>query len=194
MKKMNLLLLSFLIGFAVQAHASNYKIDPQHSTVSFKIRHLFSWVQGSFDKFEGDFTYDPQDPESWMVTASIDPASINTKVDQRDTHLRSKDFFDVEAYPSMSFESTQVMDITPTSAKIYGNLKIHGVEKLVVLDLEIHGEGQDPWGNVLAGFTATTKLNRRDFGLIWNQVVETGQVLVGEEVLITIDIEGIKGA
>ena len=167
--------------------AAPYKIDKDHTTVGFKIRHLFSKVQGRFDQVEGTIEYEPGKPESWQVQATIQAASINTNVSKRDNHLRSKDFFDVEKYPTMTFKSTAVK-----GDKLEGILSIHGVEKPVVLDLEIHGVGKDPWGNVRAGFTATTKINRKDFDLTWNQVLEGGQVLVGEEVEITLEVEGIE--
>ena len=182
-------LLSLLI--ATPAWATTYKIDTDHSTVGFKIRHLFSNVQGSFDQYEGSFIYVPGQPEQWSANATIQASSINTKVVKRDDHLRSKDFFEVEAYPTMTFKSTGATDATATGAKLQGLLTIHGVEKPVVLDLTIHGEGKDPWGNVRSGFTATTTINRKDFGLTWNKAVETGQLLVGEEVTIVLEVEGV---
>ena len=112
-------------------------------------------------------------------------------MEKRDQHLRSKDFFDVAQYPTLEFASTEVTDITPNSAKLHGLLTIHGIQKPVVLDLAIHGEGKDPWGNVRSGFTATTTINRKDFGLTWNQALESGQLLVGEDVDITLEVEGV---
>lgn len=174
------------------AWATTYAIDKDHTTIGFKIRHLFSWVQGTFDDYEGSFVYVPDQPAQWAVSTTISASSINTRVAARDNHLRSKDFFDVEQYPTVTFKSTQVTDVTSTGAKLHGVLGIHGVEKPVVLDLVIHGAGKDPWGNVRSGFTATTKVNRRDFGLTWNKAVETGQLLVGEEVDIVLEVEGIE--
>ena len=188
---------SLMLGCAVSvllapaAWATTYTIDADHSTVGFKIRHLFSNVTGSFDQYEGRFVYVPGQPEQWTVTATIQAASINTKVAPRDKHLRSPDFFDVEQYPTVTFTSTQVTDVTPTSAKLHGLLTIHGVEQPVVLDLDIHGEGKDPRGNVRSGFTAHTRINRKDFGLTWNTTLETGQLLVGEDVDILLEVEGI---
>ena len=171
--------------------ATNYTIDPDHSTVSFKIRHLFSNVTGTFNTFEGAFDYVPGEPDQWKANAVIQTSSIDTAVEKRDTHLRSADFFEVTAYPTMTFTSTEVAEATATSAKLHGLLMLHGVERPVALDLAIHGEGKDPWGNVRSGFTATTRINRKDFGLSWNQVLETGQLLVGEDVEITIEVEGV---
>jgi polyisoprenoid-binding protein YceI len=173
------------------ARATQYKIDNEHTTVGFKIRHLFSQVMGGFDTYEGSFVYTPGKPEEWTVSATIQAASINTKVAMRDNHLRSKDFFHVEQYPTITFRSTKVTDVTGSSAKVHGVLAIHGVEKPVVLNVEIHGEGKDPWGNLRSGFSARVRINRKDFGLTWNQTVETGQLLVGEEVEIILEVEGI---
>ncbi len=176
---------------ASPAFAATYQIDPDHSTVNFKIRHLLSNVRGSFDQFEGKFDYEPGKPESWSAEATIQATSINTNVKQRDDHLRSGDFFEVAKYPTLTFKSEKVTDATETTAKLHGVLSLHGVEKPVVLDLEIHGVANDPWGNTRAGFTATTKINRKDFGLAWNQALEKGQLLVGEDVEITLEVEGL---
>ena len=180
---------SVLIG--PSAWATTYQLDKDHTTVAFKIRHLFSKVEGTFNDFSGSVDYVPGHPEQWKASATIQAASINTRVDKRDTHLRSKDFFDVEQYPTITFSGTKVTEATATSAKLEGVLTIHGVSKPVVLDVDIHGEGKDPWGNIRSGFTAKTKINRKDFGLTWNETLETGQLLVGEEVEITLEVEGI---
>ena len=176
---------------APQASATTYAIDQAHTTVSFRIRHLFSYVQSTFNEFEGTFEYVPGQPGQWKAQAVIQASSIDTRVEKRDAHLRSKDFFDVERYPTITFTSTGVTDATETTAKLQGLLTIHGVEQPVTLDLAIHGEGKDPWGNVRSGFTATTTLDRKAFGLTWNEALETGQLLVGEEVEITLEVEGI---
>jgi len=189
--KFILLSLLGILVFGNTAQAATYKVDPDHTAVSFKIRHLFSNVQGTFNKFEGTIDYEPGKPDSWKTSGTIDTASINTNVEQRDKHLRSADFFDVAKYPAIIFKSGAVKEATATSAKIEGVLTMHGVEKPVVLNVEIHGVGKDPWGNVRAGFTATTKINRKEFGLNWNEALETGQLLVGEEVMITLEAEGI---
>ncbi|MBI4368199.1 MAG: YceI family protein, partial [Candidatus Omnitrophica bacterium] len=160
-------------------------------TVSFKIRHLLSNVNGRFNEFEGTFEYDPEKPETWKTEATIQATTIDTNVAPRDKHLRSADFFDVEKFPTITFTSTEVTDVTQANAKLHGLLTIHGVEKPVVLDLQIHGVIKDPWGNVKSGFTATTMVNRKDFGLTWNKALETGQLLVGEEANITLEVEGL---
>ncbi len=171
--------------------AAVYNVDINHTTVSFKVRHLFSKVQGLFNQFEGTIDYEPGKPETWKTSGTIDVRSINTSVPKRDDHLRSPDFFDAEKYPTISFKSTKVIKATDTTAKLEGLITMHGVEKPIVLDVEIHGIGKDPWGGTRAGFTATTKINRKDFGLNWNQVLESGGVLVGDEVEITLEIEGV---
>ena len=189
--RFRMLALAGLFLFGTSASAATYKIDPDHTTVGFKIRHLLSNVQGRFNQFDGTFDYDPEKPDAWKAAATIQAASIDTNVASRDKHLRSADFFDVEKFPTLTFKSTGVTGVTATGAKLNGLLTLHGIEKPVVLDLEIHGVVKDPWGNVKAGFTATTKINRKDFGLTWNQALETGQFLVGDEASITLEVEGI---
>jgi polyisoprenoid-binding protein YceI len=191
-RRLSVLILAGSLLAGPSAQAATYAVDKDHTTVGFKIRHVFSYVTGSFDQFEGTITYAPGQPASWAVEALAQAASVNTKNEKRDQHLRSAEFFNVDQFPVLSFKSTQVTEATATSAKLHGLLSIHGVEKPVVFDLQVHGVGKDPWGNVRAGFTATTRINRKDFGLNWNQALETGGVLVGEEVDIILEIEGIK--
>ena len=194
MKTIRMLLLGiFCLAQALcapSAWAVTYAIDPDHSAVTFKIRHLFSNVTGTFNRFEGTIDYEPGKPETWKTQAVIQAASIDTRVEKRDNHLRSKAFFEVETYPTIHFTSTKVTDVTDKSAKLQGNLTIHGVTKPVVLDLKIHGVGNDPWGNTRAGFTATTTIDRKEFGITWNQPV-VGGVLLGDDVEITLEVEGL---
>lgn len=171
--------------------AATYKVDEDHTTVGFKARHLFSNVVGAFDKFEGTIDYEPGKPETWKAQGTIQAASIDTKVEKRDEHLRSPDFFDVQKYPTITFKTTKVTDVTDKTAKVEGLINIHGVEKPIVLDVTINGTGKDPWGNTRTAFTATTKINRKDFGINWNQTLDNGGVLVGEDVEITLEVEGI---
>jgi polyisoprenoid-binding protein YceI len=182
-------LLTFLLTPSV--FAATYKVDVDHTSVSFKIRHLLSNVQGYFREFEGQFEYEPGKPETWKAEGVIQAASIDTNVKERDNHLRSADFFEVEKYPTITFKTTRVIESGEKKAKVEGLINIHGVEKPIVMDVEIHGVAKDPWGNTLASFTATTTINRKDFGLSWNQALETGQLLVGEEVKITLEVEGM---
>ncbi len=183
-------ILVLLIGSPVWAET--YKVDPAHSTVEFRIRHMLSYVRGTFDEFEGTYVYGPNVlPAQWKVTASVNTASIDTRVADRDKHLRSPDFLDVEQFPAMTFTLTEVTDVTPTSAKLHGLLALHGVEKPVAFDLQIHGVVTDPQGKIRSAFTATTKINRQDFGVKWNKMLDTGQLLVGNDVEITLEVEGI---
>ena len=190
-------LLSVMVGAAVLlggarlAASATYAIDPQHSTVSFKIRHLFSKVEGTFNAFEGTVDFVPGQPDQWRAAAVIQTGSIDTRVEQRDTHLRSADFFDAAQFPTITFTSTGVTGATDTSAVLRGRLSLHGVEHPVELQVTILGEGKDPWGNQRAGFTATTRIARTDFGITWNKALESGGVLLGDEVDITLDISGI---
>lgn len=184
------LILTFFLS-ASTASAATYKVDADHSTVSFKIRHILSNTQGSFRQFEGTFDFEPDKPETWKAQGVIQVASIDTNVPERDKHLRSADFFDAEKIPTITFKTLSVHKVSETQAKADGLLSMHGVERPVHLDVELHGVAKDPWGNTRASFTATTTINRKDFDLTWNKTLETGQLLVGEEVKITLEIEGI---
>ena len=174
------------------SYAATYDIDLDHTSVGFKIKHLLSNVQGQFKDFKGTIDYDAEHPEALKVEGTVQAASIDTNVPPRDKHLKSKDFFDVEKFPELTFNSTKYTPENAEKGKLEGLLNIHGVEKTVTFDVEIHGVAKDPWGNVRAAATATAKINRKDFGLAWNQALETGQLLVGEEVTITLEVEGIQ--
>jgi polyisoprenoid-binding protein YceI len=187
--------LAVLLSIALSPQlgwAKRYKVDPDHTSVTFRVRHLFTAVKGRFDRFDGEIDFDPAKPQDSKVSGSIDVASINTNVAERDKHLRSKDFFDVEQFPKMAFVSTGVndLDASKKAGKMQAKLTIHGIEKPVVLEVSYLGELKDPWGNVKAGFTAQTTINRKDFGLTWNKALETGGALVGDDVQIEIDAEG----
>jgi len=182
-------LVVLLTAVAGMASAAEYKIDPEHTTVAFRVRHLFTSVEGRFDKFEGKISFDATDPGKAVVEGTIDARTVNTNVAERDKHLRSADFFDVANHPTISFKTTKVLEVgtDKASGKMAGKLGIRGVERDVVLDVAFLGQGKDPYGNVKAGFTATTRINRKDFGLQWNDTLETGGVLVGDDVDIRID-------
>jgi polyisoprenoid-binding protein YceI len=186
-------ILLALLGDPNATRAGEYKIDPAHTTVGFGVRHLFTTVNGVFRTFEGRIIFDPEHPEKTKVEGSIDAASIYTNVEKRDEHLRSADFLDVAKYPKITFVSTQVTDVDKErrKGKIHGDLTIHGVTKPVVLDVEYLGEGKDPWNNTRAGFHAATTINRKDFNVTWNKIVESGGVLVGDELKVSIDVEAI---
>jgi len=188
--------LSTILALALPAIAfsSTWTIDPDHSNVGFKVRHLMvSNVRGSFEKHTGTVEINDKDITKSKVEVSIDTNSINTNVAKRDEHLRSADFFDVAKHPTMTFVSKKVAKAGKDKLKVTGDLTLHGVTKEVVLDVtELSKESKDPWGNIRRGATATTKINRKDFGLVWNKALETGGVAVGEEIFITLEIEMIK--
>jgi polyisoprenoid-binding protein YceI len=167
------------------------QIDRVHSNVGFRVRHINTMVPGRFKEFEGTIEFDEQNKTASKVTATIQAASVDTNVENRDKDLRSANFFDVEKYPTITFASTGVSDVQANKAKVKGQLTIHGVTKDVVLDTEFLGKAKDPWGNVRYGFQATTKINRKDFGMTWSRALETGGVLVGDDVEITLDVEAM---
>jgi polyisoprenoid-binding protein YceI len=183
----------FVLGLllATGASAEQWKVDKSHTSVTFNVAHLFTSVQGRFDSFDGTIDFDPNDPGAAVVRGKIEATSINTNNAKRDKHLRSGDFFDVEKFPEITFESTGGVKLAGKQGELSGKLTIHGVTKPVVLTVKFLGRGKDPWGNERAGFNATLTINRKDYGLNWNEVLETGGVLVGEEVEIRIDAEGI---
>mgnify|MGYP001572349987 CR=1 FL=1 len=187
--RQTLLAAAIVAVLSTVARASVYEIDPVHSQIAFKIRHLVGRVPGRFTTFSGTLSYEPGKPDGWKVDAAIDPASINTDNEKRDTHLKSPDFFDVGKCPAMGFKSTKVTDVKGDTAKLHGELIMHCATKPVVLDLELGGSGKDPWGNQRAGFSARTRLNRKDFGIVWNKTLDAGGVMLGEEVDVVIDIE-----
>jgi len=193
MKRFRFISVPFLALFILSqtVFATTYTIDPDHSSATFKIRHLLSNVQGNFKTFEGVVDYEPGKPETWKTTATIQANSIDTNVAKRDEHLKGPEFFDVEKFSTITFVSTRAEQVDETHAKLNGLLTIHGVEKPVTLDLEIHGIAKDPWGNTRASFTVTTTINREDFGLKWNETLETGKLLVGQEVEILLEVEGL---
>jgi len=178
------------------AFASSWKIDPDHSNAQFKVRHMMvSYVRGNFPEVQGLIQIDDQDLSKSSVEVTIAAASIDTNQAKRDTHLKSPDFFDVEKYPTLTFKSKQVTVGPDNTLRILGDLTIHGVTKEV--ELTVSGptpSAKDPWGNVRRGAEATAKVNRKDFGLVWNKTLETGGVLVGDDVEINIEIEMIQQA
>ena len=171
-----------------------WTLDPAHTQVEFGVKHMmFTTVRGQFSTFEGMVELDRESPEDSLVEVSIDAASIDTGVQDRDEHLRSGDFFDAETYPKITFRSTSVSgELTEDGAlEVKGDLTIRDVTREVTLDARFEGTGTDPWGGTRAGFTATTKIDRRDFGLTWNQTLETGGVLVGHDIAITLQVQTV---
>ncbi|MBV2169632.1 MAG: YceI family protein [Bdellovibrio sp.] len=172
---------------------STWQIDPAHSSANFSVKHMMiAKVHGGFEKVSGTLHYDPSDITKASIEASIDATSINTREAQRDGHLKSADFFDVEKYPTLNFKSKKV-EKDGEDLKVTGDLTIHGVTKEVVLAVEgPTAEMKDPYGNIKIGISATTKIKRKDFGLTWNAALEAGGVLVGDDVAISLDIQFAK--
>ncbi len=178
---------------AVNPSTTTFDIDPAHSSAGFKVRHMMvSNVKGDFRKLTGSVEYDSKNPAATKIHVTIDASSIHTGEAQRDDHLRSADFLDVATYPSITFQSKKVTPTGDETFKVIGDLTVHGVTREVTLDVEASPEVQDPWGGTRVGATATTKINRKDYGLTWNQALELGGVLVGDEVAISIDVELVK--
>jgi polyisoprenoid-binding protein YceI len=186
--------MAIVVALPVLAHADSWQIDPSHTSVEFTVRHMMiSNVKGQFQKTTGTITANGNDPASAKIDVTIDASSVDTRVERRDAHLKSPDFLDVAKFPTITFKSTKVEADGPGKWKVTGDLTIHGVTKPVVLEVEGSGEPiHDPMGNTRAGASATMKIKRSDFGLIWNKALETGGVLVGDEVAISIDVEAIK--
>jgi len=173
---------------------TTWNIDASHSTIGFAIRHMvFSKVRGRFLKFTGAIQLD-DDLATSRVDVAIDAASIDTGTAQRDTHLRSADFFDVERFPELRFRSTRVDDLGGDRLRVTGTLTIRDAAREVVLDVEPAGRGKDPWGNERIGFVAKASIDRKDFGLAWNQLLEAGGVLVGDRVDLELDVQAVSAA
>jgi polyisoprenoid-binding protein YceI len=188
-----LLVTAVLCGGVLTARADDtYKIDPVHSSISFKVRHFFSYVNGSFKKFEGTISVDPGHPEKSSVTATIDTTSIDTKNDNRDEDLRSEHFFDVAKYPTITFKSKSVKQTGADSGDIVGDLTMHGVTKEITLHVKFLGKGKGMGGKAISGWQVMPEpIKRSDYGLNWSKMVE-GTAVVGEEVTVSIDIEADK--
>jgi len=171
-----------------------YNLDIAHSSVAFVVRHLMvSKVRGTFHGFDGTITV-AQDPTESGVTATVQVATVDTRDQQRDAHLRSPDFFDAETFPAMTFTSTRVLPAGGTDWKVEGDLTIHGVTRSVVLDVEFNGGTGDPYGGTRIGFSASTEIDREDFGMTFNMALETGGVMVSKVVKIEIEAEAILQA
>jgi polyisoprenoid-binding protein YceI len=181
---------------APKTSVSTWNIDAAHSVAEFKVKHMMiSNVKGQFTGVTGNLTLDEADITNSTVEATIDAATITTGDAQRDAHLKSADFFDVEKFPTLAFKSARVSKLGEGELALEGELTIHGVTRKV--NFAVEGPtvpGKDPWGNTRIGISATTKINRKDYGLSWNAALETGGILVGEEVTITLDVQFVKAA
>ncbi|HSM56399.1 MAG TPA: YceI family protein [Candidatus Sulfomarinibacteraceae bacterium] len=170
-----------------------WTIDQAHSHVQFSARHMMiSTVRGEFEEFSGTIDFNEENPEESAIHVKIDASSINTREEDRDNHLRSDDFLHAEEYPYLIFESKEVEQLDDDRGRVIGDLTIRGVTNEVVLDVKYHGMAKSPWGQTSAGFSASTTINRKDWGLTWNQALETGGVLVGDKIKIDIEVELIR--
>jgi polyisoprenoid-binding protein YceI len=170
-----------------------WKIDPQHTGITFTVRHMMiSNVRGRFEKLDGTVDFNPEDPEKSTVDVKIKADSINTREPQRDQHLKSSDFLNVEEYPYLHFKSNRIEVIDDTHGRVYGDLTIRDETEPVVLDVTYNGIAKSPYGTTSVGFSATTTLERKEWDLTWNVALETGGVLVGDEIKVNIDVELIQ--
>jgi polyisoprenoid-binding protein YceI len=171
--------------------ATTYAIEKAHSEVFFQVRHLVTKVRGRFSDFDGTIVLDEDNPSASSVTLNIKAASVDTNVADRDTHLRSADFFAADEHPNLTFTSTRIAKKGADSFDVTGNLTIRGTTKEVTIPVNFLGKAKDPWGQNKVGFEAETTINRKDFGLNWNAALETGGFLVGDEVKVTLSIQAI---
>ncbi|MBM7691270.1 polyisoprenoid-binding protein YceI [Peribacillus deserti] len=172
---------------------TKWALDPTHSSVDFSVKHMmFAKVNGSFNKFDAVIEADPADLTSADIEFTIDAASIDTRNDDRDVHLRSADFFDTENYPSITFKSNEITKTSENEYSVAGVLTVHGVTRPETFTVTFEGQGKDPWGNEKAGFSVEGKIKRSDFGLTWNAALETGGVLVGDQINISLQIQAAK--
>jgi polyisoprenoid-binding protein YceI len=190
----SLIALALMIAVPLAASADTWQIDPVHTTVEFTVRHMMiSNVRGLFTKVAGTITAKDNDPASVKVEATIDTSSIDTRSADRDADLKSANFLDVAKYPTMTFKSKKIESAGTGRWKMVGDLTLHGVTKEVTLEVEgPTAPIKDPYGNTRAGASATTKINRKDFGLAWNKALEAGGAVVGNEVTVSIDVEAVK--
>lgn len=172
---------------------SEWTVDKAHSDLTFRVRHMvIARVSGTFGEWEADLRLDPDDLAASQIEVRVDTATIDTREPSRDAHLRSADFFHVEEHPQMVFRSTRVEEHGEGRLKVWGELTIRGVTKEVPVDVHYSGRLTDPWGNDRVGFEGHAEINRKDFGLVWNAPIETGGMLVGDRVEITIDLEATR--
>jgi polyisoprenoid-binding protein YceI len=179
-----------------QISTTTWNLDPVHSVAEFKVKHMMiSNVKGQFPKVSGKLTLDESDLTKSQVEATIEAASIETRDAQRDAHLKSADFFEVEKFPTLSFKSTSINLVRNGESAVEGTLTIRGITRKVLFTVEgPTPPAKDPWGNARIAVSATTKISRKDFGLTWNAALETGGLLVGDEVTITLDVQFVKAA
>ncbi|GAB4328240.1 MAG: YceI family protein [Candidatus Zixiibacteriota bacterium] len=187
------LALVALTATMVHAEPLTYNLDAAHSVIGFSVRHMaISKVRGNFNEFEGSFTIDPQDSSSWSGQITIQTASIDTDNEKRDEHLRSADFFNADSFPTITFESTKITPKGNNEFEVQGNLTMRGVTKPVTLKAEVTGTTMDPWGNERIGIELTGTIDRMDYGVSWNNMLETGGLVVSHEVDLELDVQGVR--
>lgn len=169
-----------------------FVIDPDHSEVGFSVRHLLSRTRGRFARFSGEIRLDRARPEGSNVTFEVDAASIDTRQSDRDAHLRSGDFFDVERYPVVRFTSERIAPIADDRYRVDGTLELRGLTKPLTLEVSYLGVARDPWGNERAGFSTGTVIHRKAFGMVWNAALDNGGFVLGDDVTLTIDLETVR--
>ena len=191
--KLKLVLIAVFAAAALPLFADTYTIDKQHSEASFAVRHFVTNVRGKFDDFSGTINTEPGKPGASSVEFKIKATSINTGVADRDTHLRSVDFFDVANFPEITFKSTSIKPgASKDTYEVTGDLTMHGVTKHVTLPVTFLGTAKDPWGNERAGFSLATTLNRQDYGIKWNKALDNGGMMLSDDVKIDINLETVK--
>jgi polyisoprenoid-binding protein YceI len=188
------LLVCLAVGMPLIAGAATYQLDTDHSSIQFKIRHLtVSNVTGAFNKMKGSASVEGEDLATLKVEVTIDAASVDTGHQKRDEHIRTADFLDVAKYPTITFVSKKVVKADPGKLRITGDLTLHGITREITVDLEgPTPEIKDPWGNFRRGATGTARIDRRDFGITWNKALDTGGLVVGNEVGIQVDVEWVR--
>ncbi|MBW3548790.1 MAG: YceI family protein [Actinobacteria bacterium] len=191
MSQTNLTELTRTVNGIVLPAPGSFALDPSHSHIGFSVRHMMGKVRGRFASFSGTVTI-AEEPVASSVDVTIDVSSIDTRDEQRDGHLRSPDFFDTESYPDMTYRSTGLTPKGDGRCRVEGELTIKGATRPVPLDLTFEGVGVDPWGNQRLGFSATAEIDREEFGLTWNQALETGGLLVGKKVAIEIEARAVR--
>ena len=196
MKLIRTILITALVAapLLAQTPTEAWGVDKAHSSASFKIRHIMSNVTGSFSDLDAAINIDRAKPQNSSVEFTIQTASINTGNANRDNHLKSPDFFDVEKFPTITFKSKSIKAKSKTDFDVTGDLTIHGVTKTVTLPVSFLGFGKDPRGNEKGGFEIETTLNRKDYGIVWNRAIDEGGVLLGDDVKVTIELEVGKKA
>ncbi len=186
------IVLSIGLLFGALGYAAEYKIDPTHSNAGFSIRHLMSKMNGEFKELNGTFNFDTKKAADSKVVATIKTDTINTNNEKRDAHLKGDDFFAADKNPELKFESKKVTTAGKNKYKLDGDLTMRGVTKPATFNVEFLGEGKGMMGETRAGFTAKTKVNRKDYGISWNKALDAGGVVLGEEVEISLNVEGVK--